>query len=68
MGRRKHTPTEMQAQLWHSDIRTTLDIDRQISDQEVARMVSPVTNRILGLDEVGEVGLSSVIGVRRNGS
>jgi len=41
----------MQAQLGHSDIRTTLDISIQIADPDVARMVNQVTNRILGLDE-----------------
>jgi integrase len=46
----------MQAQLGHSDIRTTLDIYTQISDPEVARMVNQVTNRILGLGEEGEAG------------
>ena len=48
----------MQAQLGHSDIRTTLDIYSQIADPEVARMVNRVTNRILGLD--GEVEPGSV--------
>jgi integrase len=33
-------PTEMQARLGHSDIRTTLDIYTQITDPEVARMVN----------------------------
>jgi hypothetical protein len=52
-------PTEMQAQLGHSDIRTTLDIIyTQITDPDVARMVNQVTNRILGLD--GEVEPGSV--------
>ena len=46
----------MQAQLGHSDIRTTLDIYTQISDPEVARMVNQVTNRILGLAEEVEPG------------
>jgi len=46
----------MQAQLGHSDIRTTLDIYTQVSDPEVARMVNQVTNRILGLGEAGESG------------
>jgi hypothetical protein len=49
-------PTEMQAQLGHSDIRTTLDIYAQITDPEVARMVNQVTNRILGLGEEVEPG------------
>lgn len=43
----------MQAQLGHSDIRTTLDIYTQISDPEVATMVNQVTNRIFGLGEEG---------------
>jgi integrase len=46
----------MQAQLGHSDIRTTLDIYTQITDPEVARMVNQVTNRILGLGEGVEPG------------
>jgi integrase len=57
-GKKEAHPTEMQAQLLHSDIRTTLDIYTQISDPEVARMVNQVTNRILGLD--GEVEPGSV--------
>ena len=58
MARKKAHPTEMQAQLGHSDIRTTLDIYTQIADPEVARMVNEVTNRILGLAE--EIEPSSV--------
>ena len=46
----------MQAQLGHSDIRTTLDIYTQITDPEVARMVDQVTNRILGLSDEAELG------------
>ncbi len=46
----------MQAQLGHSDIRTTLDIYTQITDPEVARMVNQVTNRILGLSDEAELG------------
>lgn len=46
-GKKEAPPTEMQAQLGHSDIRTTLDIYTQITDPEVARMVNQVTNRIL---------------------
>jgi len=46
----------MQAQLGHSDIRTTLEIYTQITDPEVARMVNQVTNRILGLDGEAERG------------
>ena len=55
-GKKEAHPTEMQAQLGHSDIRTTLDIYTQITDPEVARMVNQVTNRILGLDEEVEPG------------
>lgn len=55
-GKKEAHPTAMQAQLGHSDIRTTLDIYTQISDPEVARMVNQVTNRILGVDEEGESG------------
>ena len=55
-GKKEAHPTEMQAQLGHSDIRTILDIYTQITDPEVARMVNQVTNRILGLDEEGEPG------------
>ena len=57
-GKKEAHPTEMQAQLGHSDIRTTLDIYTQITDPEVARMVNQVTNRILGLDEEAEPGYS----------
>ena len=57
-GKKEAHPTEMQAQLGHSDIRTTLEIYTQIADPEVARMVNDVTNRILGLGE--EVEPSSV--------
>jgi len=55
-GKKEAHPTEMQAQLGHSDIRTTLDIYTQITDPEVARMVNQVTNRILGLAEELEAG------------
>jgi integrase len=55
-GKKEAHPTEMQAQLRHSDIRTTLDIYTQITDPEVARMVNQVTNRILGLGEEVEPG------------
>jgi integrase len=48
-GKKEAHPTEMQAQLGHSDIRPPLDIYTQITDPEVARMVNQVTNRILGL-------------------
>jgi integrase len=55
-GKKEAHPTLMQAQLGHSDIRTTLDLYTQIADPEVARMVDQVTNRILGLDEEVEPG------------
>jgi integrase len=55
-GEKEANPTEMQAQLGHSDIRTTLDIYTQITDPEVVRMVNQVTNRILGLAEEVEPG------------
>jgi len=55
-GKKDAHPTEMQAQLGHSDIPTTLDIYTQISDPEVARMVNQVTDRILGLGEEVEPG------------
>ena len=47
-GKREAHPTEMQAQLGHSDIRTTLDIYTRTLDSEVLKMVNQVTNRILG--------------------
>ena len=49
-GRKEAHPTEMQAQLGHSDIRTTLNIYTQIVASDVAKMANDVTNRILGLD------------------
>ena len=55
-GKKEAHPTEMQPQLGHSDIRTTLDIYSQITDPEVGRMVNQVTNRILGLGEEIEPG------------
>ena len=55
-GKHEAHPTEMQAQLGHSDSRTTLDIYTQITDPEVARMVNQITNRILGLGEEVEPG------------
>ena len=55
-GKKEAHPTEMQAQLGHSDIRTTLDIYTQITDPEVARMVKQVTSRILGLGDEVEPG------------
>jgi integrase len=55
-GNKEARPTEMQAQLGYSNIRTTLDIYTQITEPEVARMVNQVTNRILGLGENGGPG------------
>jgi integrase len=55
-GKKEAHPTEMLAQLEHSDIRTTLDIYTQITDPEVARMVNQVTHRILGLGDEAEPG------------
>jgi integrase len=55
-GKKEAHPTEMQAQLGHSDIRTTLYIYTQITDPKVARMVNQVANRILGLGEEVEPG------------
>jgi integrase len=46
-GKQEAHPTEMQAQLGHSDIRTTLD-------PEVLKMANQVTNRILALGEDAE--------------
>jgi len=61
-GKNEAHPTEMQAQLGHSDVRTTLDIYTQISDPEVARMVNQVTSRVLGLGEERESGSVSITG------
>jgi integrase len=47
-GKEDAHPKNMQAQLGHSDIRTTLDIYTQILDPEVLKMADQVTNRILG--------------------
>jgi integrase len=46
----------MQAQLGHSDVRTTLNIYTQTVGPEVIQMVNEVTNRILGLGEDAEQG------------
>ena len=61
-GKKEAHPTEMQAQLGHSDIRTTLDIYTQISDPEVARMVNQSDKSHLRLGGRRRVGLSSVTG------
>ena len=55
-GRKEAHPTEMQAQLGHSDIRTTLDIYTRTLDPEVLTMANQVTNRILELGEDREPG------------
>lgn len=47
-GKQQAHPTEMQAQLGHSDVRTTLDIYTQTLSPEVIKMVDEVTNKILG--------------------
>ena len=47
-GKQRAHPTEMQAQLGHSDVRTTLDIYTQTLSPEVIEMVDEVTTRILG--------------------
>ncbi len=52
-GKKEAHPTEMQAQLGHSDVRTTLNIYTQTVGPEVIRMVNEVTNRILGLKQNG---------------
>jgi integrase len=49
-GKKEAHLTDMQAQLGHSDIRTTLGIYTQVLDPEVVKMVNQVTNRLLGLD------------------
>ncbi len=55
-GKKEAHPTEMQAQLGHSDIRTTLDIYTRTLDPEVLTMANQVTNRILELGEDREPG------------
>ena len=55
-GKQEAHPTEMQAQLGHSDIRTTLDIYTRTLDSEVLKMVNEVTNRILGLSKESSSG------------
>jgi hypothetical protein len=52
-GKKEAHPTEMQVQLGHTDIRTTLDPDYRPG---VARMVNQVTNCILGLGQEVEPG------------
>jgi integrase len=55
-GTKEAHPTEMQAQLGHSDVRTTLNVYTQTVGPEVIHMVNEVTNRILGLGENAEPG------------
>jgi integrase len=55
-GKKEAHPTEMQAQLGHSDVRTTLNIYTQTVGPEVIQMVNEVTDRILGLGEDAELG------------
>jgi integrase len=52
-GTKEAQSTEMQAQLGHSDVRTTLNIYTQTVGPEVIQMVNEVTNRILGLKQNG---------------
>jgi integrase len=55
-GKQEAHPTEMQAQLGHSDIRTTLNIYTQTLDAEVLHMANEVTNRLLQLGKEAESG------------
>ena len=55
----------MQAQLGHSDIRTTLDIYTRTLDPEVLKMANQVTNRILALGEMPRQTQFSEGGPRR---
>jgi integrase len=48
-GKQQAHPTDMQAQLGHSNIRTTLNIYTQTLDAEVLHMANEVTNRLLQL-------------------
>jgi len=50
-GTKEAHPTEMQAQLGHSDPRVTLNVYTRTLGPEVIEMVNQVTNRILGLDQ-----------------
>lgn len=47
-GKQQAHPTQMQAQLGHSDVRTTLDVYTQTLSREVINMVDDVANRLLG--------------------
>jgi integrase len=55
-GKQEAHPTEMQAQLGHSDIRTTLNIYTQTLGAEVLHMANEVTNRLLQLGKEAEPG------------
>lgn len=61
-GKKQAHPTQAEAQLGHSDIRTTLEIYTQISDPEVVGTVNQVTNQISGLGEEGRQAQSSEMG------
>ena len=51
----------MQAQLGHSDIRTTLNIYTQTLDPEVIHMANEVTNRLLQLGkELGQAQFTDI--------
>jgi integrase len=50
-GKNDAHPTQMQAQLGHSDIRTTLNVYTQALAPEVLSMADQVTNRLLQLGE-----------------
>ena len=55
-GKREAHPTGMQAQLGHSDIRTTLNVYTQTLDPEVLSMANQVTNRLLQLADESDSG------------
>jgi integrase len=55
-GKKEAHPTETQALLGHSDIRTTFGHLHPDYRPEVARRVNQVTNGILGLGEEAEPG------------
>ena len=46
-GKSDAHPTEMQAQLGHSDIRTTLTVYTQVLEPEVLKMANQIANRLL---------------------
>ncbi len=55
-GKKEAHPTEMQAQLGHSDLRTTLDIYTRTLNPEVMKMANRVTNQLPELGEDAEPG------------